>query len=275
MIDDYFPITVNRQLTNDIFLLQLAIPEISRTAQPGQFVMIRTGNGCYPLLRRPFSILQINSKAGTIDILLRTIGRGTSILSKMKSGEKLAVMGPLGNSFPLEGDFTTVLLLAGGIGLPPIYFAMKNLENSGKRIHLYYGTKTGTEQELLTSLSINSISIRQASEDGTRGYRGFITNLLQDDIRQGNFKADGKIRLFGCGPNQMMFHAAKTCQTVNIESYFSIETGMACGIGLCQGCVIPVRRNETSALEYKLACKEGPVFPGEIIAQEEYARFIV
>ncbi|MCL5019580.1 MAG: dihydroorotate dehydrogenase electron transfer subunit, partial [Patescibacteria group bacterium] len=271
----FFPITLNRRLTDDIYLLQLAIPEISTIARPGQFIMIRTGDGCSPLLRRPFSILQIDPGVGTIEILLRTVGRGTSMLSRMKPGEKLAVMGPLGNSFPFEGDFKTVLLLAGGIGLPPIYFANRYLTDSGKQLHLYYGTKTGSEQKILSSLAITSIPIHQASEDGSLGYHGFITELLQNDVEQGNIETNSGIRLLGCGPNRMMYHAAKLCQVMNIESYFSIETSMACGIGLCQGCVIPVRSKQSSTVEYKLVCKEGPVFPGEIIAQEEYARSIM
>lgn len=275
LVDNLFPVIENLQLTEDIVLLKLLIPEIAKSALPGQFVMMKVRQESYPLLRRPFSILTTDPVQGTVDILLRTVGRGTKLLGTAMPAKKLTVLGPLGNPFPLEGDYWHALLVAGGIGLPPVYFAIEPLRKMGKRITLYYGAKTETEHKILSGLNVHSVSLRQSTDDGTLGYHGYISELLREDVKAGGSKAMKGMRLFGCGPATMMHSAAMICEDLAIESFFSVETAMACGIGLCQGCVVPVSTTHSHGFEYKLACKDGPIFPGAVLAQEDYGRSLV
>lgn len=275
MFDQLFAIRENRRLTGDIFLLILEASGIACNALPGHFVMIRLPDRSHALLRRPMSILSAGSENGLLKILYRAVGRGTVLLSACRTGDSLMVLGPLGNSFPLDGTYRKAILVAGGIGIPPLVFAIPFLERLGKDIELFYGTRTGEEQDVLLTLNVNSVPVFQATDDGTTGFNGFVTELLRERLERGSLGDPADIRLFSCGPGQMMHHTAQLCMEHQIESYFSVETVMACGIGLCQGCVIPVLDETLKVKEYRLACKDGPVFPGHIIAQEGHGGSIM
>jgi dihydroorotate dehydrogenase electron transfer subunit len=255
MFDQTLKIIFNDKISSDTFLLGLRSPEIAAESMPGQFVMIRIDNTIDPLLRRPFSVCGIRDKK-TILILYRVLGKGTSILSQKQEGELVSVMGPLGNGFKLPDEEDKALLIAGGMGVAPLFFLAGRLNSF--HIEFMAGFKTSDEiirPERLDDLSIN-ISI--ATDDGSSDYKGFVTDLLEEYIDCHRESSDS-LRVYSCGPISMLKKTAAITAKNNIPCQVSLETHMACGLGVCQGCAVKVSGSESRS-PYRYACQDGPVF---------------
>lgn len=227
----------------NIFLLKVFSEKIILNAKSGQFCNIKVSNNHYPLLRRPFSIHDVNENS--IYFLFDIVGEGTKILSEKNIGDELDIIGPLGNGFNINDDFSTAILVAGGIGVAPFPFLIKKL--SDKKIVTYYGAKN--KNYLYTN---NLINLQISTDDGSFGYKGYVVDLLKKDLSENIFD---NIKIFGCGPTPMLKALQKYCINEQINCELSIESAMACGFGICQGCPI-----ETLDGNYKLICKDGPVF---------------
>ncbi|MFS0672371.1 dihydroorotate dehydrogenase electron transfer subunit [Ornithinibacillus sp. 179-J 7C1 HS] len=219
---------------------------ISRQANPGQFLHIQVGAHT---LRRPISIADCNRELETVTILFKVNGQGTKELANYNSGEKLEVLGPLGNGFPIEEDVpSTILLVGGGIGVPPLYYLGKNLKEKGCNIisvlgfqqkdHIFY------EEEFL---SLGELII--VTNDGSYGHKGFVTDVLHD--------INSYDRYYSCGPIPML--KALTTRLEGKKGYISLEERMGCGVGACFACVIQTKDRR----RYKKICKDGPVFTTE------------
>ncbi len=238
------------RFASDIVRLTLDSPDIASVARPGQFVMIRTGNGKDPLLRRPFSISQTSNQKH-FQILFKVVGRGTLLLSHCREGEFLSVLGPLGSGFTVDCQRMNCLV-GGGMGIAPLLFLGKTLsrtcpENSPLVV---VGSRTKEELEpLVNDFNEIGLTVHPATDDGSLGHHGLVTDVLKKlDLR-------GDSEIFVCGPHPMMAAVHFFCEERGYACQVSMETSMACGMGACLGCIVPVKNGA-----YAHACSDGPVF---------------
>ncbi len=236
-----------KSLTTEILELTFISEYLSSAAKPGQFINIRVGEN-FPLLRRPFSIFTVDGNK--VSIVFNVIGTGTKVLARKRSGDTLDVLGPCGNSFLsfVDDSFDTAIFVGGGIGVAPFPFLTKYFP-ANKKIVTYLG---GRHKELIVTKDLKNVKI--STDDGSEGYKGTVLDLIKKDFKENDY---GNIRFFVCGPTRMMKAVADYANERNAECYASLESDMACGIGLCQGCNIEVIGGEK---KYKLVCKEGTIF---------------
>ncbi|MEW6600428.1 MAG: dihydroorotate dehydrogenase electron transfer subunit [Nitrospirota bacterium] len=247
----------NRLLVKNHHLLTLHPLEKIKKTKPGNFFMVSVDNGLEPLLKRPLSVHRILGQ--DFQLLYRVMGKGTSILSRKKPDDILEILGPLGNGFPLNIRSDNITLVAGGIGIAPIFALAESL--NAKRPVLFYGARL--KKEILCLSEMDSIGIKPviATDDGSAGKKDNIVNLLKQHISRSRSRFSGTI-LYACGPTPMLKALSVFAQKNGLGGYFAMEQHMACGIGTCLGCVIKTTKG------YKRVCKEGPVFPIEEIVWE-------
>lgn len=267
MEDIQAKILCNDKISQGYFKMALDAPAIARGARPGQFVQIRCSDCLDPLLRRPFSIHRIPSSVyrtpKAIGILYEVVGKGTELLSKKQAGESVDVLGPLGSGFNLsrntEYGIRNTILIAGGIGAAPLVFLAEKLmeiQNPKSKIKIDVLIGARTKKLILCEKDFKNIGaeICIATDDGTRGYKGFVSNLFQKILR--NTEYGIRTTVYACGPHSMLQRIAEISKAHKMECQVSLEEKMACGIGACLGCAVKVRGKKA----YKLACKDGPVF---------------
>lgn len=240
------PVEKSIELDHDIYLLKIFCPEISRIIKPGQFLNIRVSESIYPLLRRPFSVC--DAENDHIYLMFNIFGEGTRILSRKQKGDLIDILGPLGNGFNLNDDFDTAVIVAGGLGAAPFPYFTRSLDNK-KKIYTFIGGRT--HQDII-KYGMKNIQI--STDDGSEGFKGTIVQLLENKFRSIVGK---KLKIFGCGPNQMLSALKSFCVKNNIECEVSAECAMACGFGICQGCPI---ESAVHPETYSLVCKDGPIF---------------
>ena len=237
-------VTSNTEVMPGVYLIWLESPQIASTAQPGQFVMVHSGEES--LLRRPLSIHQLDR--AELALLFTVVGKGTHWLAQCQAGDNIDLLGPLGNGYSLYPDSHNLLLVAGGIGIAPLCFLAQEALNQGCSVTLLLGAPTAAQLypgDLLPS----GAELVIATEDGTTGKKGMITDLLPDFAR----RAD---QTFACGPSSM-YRAMATQGQQLLEAksvQVSLEMRMGCGLGICYGCTLRTKRG------LKQVCKDGPVF---------------
>ena len=246
------------------YRLVLKAPEIAARAVPGQFVMVRVTDTLDPFLARPLGICSIPSKT-TIEILYRIAGRGTELLSRLKAGQTLSLLGPLGRGFPLPDKQSRPVFIAGGSGFPPLHFLARL---AGTRAHLFLGSKN---KECLPPLSIiqsfkeRVAGVHIATEDGSSGRKCMSTDLLESFLDKMEQEHKASLILYACGPHGMLASVNRIANEHSLPCFVSMEERMACGLGACMGCAVPVKSGG-----YQRVCKEGPVFDaGEIEWREQ------
>lgn len=240
-----------------IFLLELTSKHLSRNAKPGQFIEIRCGQDLDPLLPRPFSIHSV--KGNKIKILYKVVGKGTKLLSLKSPGDEISVLGPLGKGFSIDKKKKRSILFAGGMGTAPLYFLARALIERKLDVELYFGTKNSENLITMNPFKKLGVKIHTASEDGSCGKKGLITCLLDDKI----LKKTKSSKIYICGPWSMMKEIAKWASKNKLTGQVSLEKEMACGVGVCLGCVVKIKG------EYKRVCREGPVFDISDVDWEE------
>ncbi len=244
-------------IARDVVRLTLNAPEIAAAALPGQFVMIQIAPGKDPLLRRPFSIHQTSSE-GTLQILFKVVGRGTELLAHAKVGEQLSLIGPLGKGFVL-GEPGNACLVGGGMGIAPMLFLasrFQQLAKQGSAPKVILGARNRDElAPLIGDFKNLGLEVLAATDDGSLGHHGLVTDVL----KKINLSPD--FTVYSCGPRPMMAAIHHLCLKENIRCQVSVETVMACGMGACLGCAVPLK-----AGGYAHACSDGPVFEaGELL----------
>jgi len=240
-------VTDCRQILEGIFVLSFRSAEIARNAAPGQFVNIRCGDGCLPLLRRPFSISRIEDDS--IELLFSVVGKGTSLLSQKRPGEPLDVLGPLGMPFKIHGPYETAILVGGGLGAAPFPFLTDVLLRENKKVLTVVGARS------VKQLTVRHLlNVQLATDDGSQGFRGTVIDLLKTIVPN---DGSNSTKIFGCGPTKMLSARSEFARVRGMECELSLEGDMACGMGLCQGC--PVERSDGKK-KYSLVCVEGPTF---------------
>jgi dihydroorotate dehydrogenase electron transfer subunit len=266
----------NVPLARDTFRIRLACPEIARRIVPGQFLMVRLTGTDDPLLGRPLALYdtwldETGAPAG-VDVVYLIVGRMTRRLAGVRPGETLEVWGPLGNGFTPH-SVEHLLMVAGGIGQTP-FLALGREAVGGRRYGaparptprvrcttLCYGVRTADLLAGVEDFRAAGVDVRVSSDDGSVGRRGLVTQLLGEVLDE--FGAD-KCRVASCGPEKMMEAVAELAIARGVACDLSLETPMACGIGICFSCVAKVRQPDGS-WDYKRTCVEGPVFDAQKI----------
>lgn len=220
---------------------------LSKNLLPGQFLNIKIDDEKKFILRRPFSVSDVSMDEVTI--LFNIVGKGTFTLSEKKVGDKIDVLGPLGNGFDITADFKKAVILGGGIGVAPFPLLVKKLKEKGKEVFSFFGYRTKSDV-----IDFGFENTFLSTDDGSMGYHGNVNQHFLSRINE----FDKEItKIFACGPNVMLKNLSERLFESGFNIEVSIESYMACGIGICQGC--PVESfNEPQ--KYHLVCKDGPCF---------------
>lgn len=237
------------EIADDIYSMWLRTEEIAAHAKAGQFVSVYCNEGSR-LLPRPISICEIDREKGTLRIVYRVVGKGTEEFSKAEAGDSFEILGPLGNGFPIEeAKGKKVLMIGGGIGVPPMLQTAKEIEGEAIIVSGYRNQDLFLKEELE---SAGTLFI--ATEDGSVGTKGNVV----DAIRENQIEAD---MMFACGPKPMLRALKNYALEKGIPCWISMEEKMACGVGACLACVCQSKDVDShSHVHNKRICKDGPVF---------------
>ena len=241
-------------------LIWLKSPLIASMAQPGQFVMVCCGEDT--LLRRPFSIHQVNDDKTSLALLFSVVGRGTQWLSRRQAGDKIDLLGPLGNGYAIAPDSRNILLVAGGIGVAPLHFLAQKAIAEHYLVKLLYGARTAAELLSEQMLPLQ-IKVATATDDGTAGREGIVTSLLLLPDLLADF-TDWADQVFACGPSPMYKTMAKMPVLKDKPTQISLEVRMGCGLGVCYGCTVKTKTG------LKQVCRDGPIFKLNDIVWDEF-----
>lgn len=237
------------ELTNGIFSMWIQTETIAGDARPGQFVSLYCNDGAR-LLPRPISLCEIDKEQGRLRLVYRVAGKGTQEFAKLHSGDKISVLGPLGNGFPLElAKGKRVFLIGGGIGIPPMLETAKQLESQKSLVVGYRDQNLFLHEELKAAADLWI-----ATEDGSIGTKGNVLDAIREQKLEGDM-------IFACGPTPMLRAIKAFAQEQQMKCYLSLEEKMACGVGACLACVCQSKEvDEHSHVHNKRICKDGPVF---------------
>lgn len=249
-------ITTHKNLAPGYYRMTLSAPEIADSAVPGQFIQVGVAaeGSSDPLLARPISIYRIDRASGVISFIYKVVGRGTAILAGSREGELLRIYGPLGNGFTFPNHRNKIALIAGGVGMPPLFCSAEQWRQTEKTmdISLFYGGRTRHDLLELEKWQDMGVKIHAATEDGSYGRPGLVTDSFQE-----RHKAEKFDWLAACGPQPMLRAIQQIALKDGIPGEISLEANMACGIGACLGCSCRTTGG------YRRVCVDGPVFPLE------------
>lgn len=263
----------NRQLAKDTYLVRFAAPEIARQITPGQFVMLRLAGFNDPLIGRPLALYDTygpDSNPDSLSVVYLVKGKLSTRLATALAGQKLEVWGPLGNGF-LPQPTEHLVLVAGGIGQTPFlavaqealgrrrYGSPQREGGFAKRVTFCYGARSADYLTSIEDFDRLGVNVRIATDDGSRGHHGLVTDLVRKTLAEDGSSNAGKTRILCCGPEPMMEAVSHLASELGVPCQVSLETPMACGIGICFTCVAKVR-DERGEWDYKRTCVEGPVF---------------
>jgi dihydroorotate dehydrogenase electron transfer subunit len=252
----------NKRIKSLYFLLGIYCPPISNQIRPGQFIMLRTSKNNSPLLRRPFSVYK-NFPNNYPDkrirdcffILYKKVGKGTQKMTTFHKGEKINLIGPLGNGFTLPPlPFSPpVILIGGGVGIVSLFPLVKVL--NGRKLFALIGGKTKEDILCVEDFKKHNANIYIATEDGSLGFKGTVIDLFLS-LKE-TFLRNELPYIFACGPVGMLKELAARLKSKNLNCQVSLEARMGCGFGACWGCVVKTNHPQSP---YQRVCKEGPVF---------------
>ncbi len=300
-------VVANRRLCRDHYRLTLRVASLP-PARPGQFVHLCPDSynaedhdasdersrkdwvGAFhlPMLRRAFSIAGLGRSRDRVDVdvIYRVVGAATGWMETLREGGPVSLLGPLGNSFPVSDRKSVSWLVAGGVGLPPMLWLAEALHKTDKCVVAFCGAQTHD----LLALTLDPAAPPDASaktatpsakefaqwganvvlstDDGSLGFRGYIGSAMAAYHQVNPVAADALV-VYTCGPEPMMRFVAEYCLARQIECYVCVERNMACGTGMCQSCVVPIRdANDPAGWSYRLCCTDGPIFEARTIVWE-------
>ncbi|MBL9076281.1 MAG: dihydroorotate dehydrogenase electron transfer subunit [Planctomycetes bacterium] len=223
--------------------------------EPGQFYMLRTETRWPVQLPRPFSLYDRAPDGAWGSFLIKPVGEGTRALCEAQPGSGIVLNGPLGRPFP--ADVVDPVCIAGGVGLAPFLLLARQAHARGRPLRLLFGGRTC---EALAGLDdfAGIARVWTSTDDGSTGFRGLVTALLDDLLARGDVKPGDTV--FCCGPDPMMHAVAKLCERRALRCFLSLETYMACGYGVCNGCTVEVQGERFKGWPYSRTCMEGPVY---------------
>ncbi len=268
-VDIEAAVIANRRLSADYNVLAFDAPGIAAAARPGQFVMVKTSGALdtAPLLRRPFSIFEVlrdaHGRPSGVSIFNKTVGAGTSLLSRVEPGTRLSVLGPLGRPFEPIDPPADAWMVAGGVGLAPFITLASALTARGTRATLFYGARRADELHCVDLFEALGVRVVLATEDGSRGVHGRITVPLGAALA--DRPLGSPVKLFVCGPTPMMRACAGLAAAHGRACDVSLEQVMGCGLGGCYSCVVLARPSTGHGApggtpHHTRTCVDGPVF---------------
>lgn len=246
----------NKRYGKDLYKMEIFSPYICRNASAGQFVNVKCSpeNILDPFLRRPFSIYDIEKGFNVFSILYVVKGKGTRFLSTLEKGDNLNFAGPLGSGIEIVEEHKNFLLIGGGVGIAPLYLLAKNMLQAKKRVFFVSGFKDnsfiGWERDLLR-LKVN---YEIFTEDGSWGKKGLASDFIKENLNKYI-----KYKVYCCGPKNMLKVIQDILKGKNMSATAILEERMACGVGVCMGCVVKTR-DKNKGFVYKTVCKDGPAF---------------
>ncbi|MBN2279553.1 MAG: dihydroorotate dehydrogenase electron transfer subunit [Candidatus Marinimicrobia bacterium] len=242
----------NEQLADQYWKLVFDCPEIANEALPGQFIEVYFDHSL-KIFPRPFSIAKVEHDA--LELIYKVIGSQTEIMASWKPGETVQILGPLGNFFVISDDTKTHILVGGGVGLAPMVFMSEVLKE--KNFLFFCGGRNGREYFPEVHDPVRRII---STDDGSVGFHGNVVQCLEKEIAA----IETPVVIYACGPEKMCEALKYFGEKHNIPVQISMETIMACGMGLCQGCALKTY-DENGNDKISLVCKDGPIFKGEEI----------
>lgn len=239
------------ELAGGIYKMTLESEYVANTAFPGQFVNIRCCNGSNTVLRRPISICSVDRSGNSYDIVFQIKGGGTELLAAKRPGDEIDVMGPLGNPFETDLKYARIAVVGGGIGIFPLFFLLKESKAVVKRSYL--GFRNRDCIVLREEFGSVSSSLDIATDDGSEGFKGLVSEPLERDIAGSPFDI-----IYACGPALMLKKVSEIAKKYGIPCQVSLEQRMGCGFGACLVCACRIKHGDD--WEYQHVCKDGPVF---------------
>ncbi len=254
------PLVKHRDLKNGYHSLTFGPYHRAEDCRPGQFVHIQLPEAPV-FFRRAFSVAGVQAETQQVEILLKVSGRGSAALARMRRGDRVNLLGPLGTPFTLAGKSETTIVVAGGIGVPPMLFLTSEMLRRGYRaqaIEFYFGGRSAADVVERTRIKRLGIRFYPVTEDGSLGKSGLVTDQVENRLRA---KGNGeRLRLYACGPEGMLQVVNGIGLKHDVPGQLSLEAPMPCGIGICLGCVVRLSRGG-----YARVCCDGPVFDiGEV-----------
>jgi dihydroorotate dehydrogenase electron transfer subunit len=259
MYQEKAEVLANNRISADCYKMFLGSKNVAAEAKPGQFVHLKISNNKQnPFLRRPFAVHHLKNK-DEFAILYKIRGKTTQLMKSLKKGDMIDLIGPLGKGFVIDEKIEKYILVAGGIGLAPLFFLAEELIKNGKNLEFFYGARTKEQLLCLKETDKIECNFSIATDDGSLGLKGNVNDVLEKYLKD-NKGSD--IAVFAAGPKVMLKETALICKNNKISLQVSMDEIMACGVGVCLGCAIMTTDG------YKLTCKDGPVFKAEEIIWE-------
>lgn len=250
-------VLANEDLGAACRLLRLRVPEPldALDARPGQFVMLRGPWARHPMLPRAFSVL--DTAPGVLELLIKVVGRGTRLLAELQPGTAVTVLGPLGRAFPAAAPDIQDLAAGGGSGIPPLYLHALHASRSGlaHAVELLYGGRSGEDLVLADRIRAAGLELQCCTEDGSVGLEGRVTDLITARLDAPLPAPARRRRVLACGPTPMLQAVKALCTAQGVECWISLETEMACGLGICRGCSVGHPEGG-----WRCTCLDGAVF---------------
>ena len=264
-------ILAHYQFEGDQYILTLDSPEIAKATKPGQFVHITVSDSL--AMRRPISIMSVDTDNGTFDLLYKVVGEGTRQLAERKIGEVLSIIGPIGNGFELT-DKKLPLLIGGGVGMPPMIAIAQQMKDTNHDPFVILGSevpfpftpelsKIGNPcpnaSHTMPLLEEWNVACRLASLQDYKGvFKGYVTDLAREYLDTLSADELSEVEVYSCGPHPMLEAVAKLAKEYDLPCQVSLEEYMACAVGGCAGCVVEVQTDDGPAM--KRVCVDGPIF---------------
>ena len=257
-------ITANEQIADATWKVSLDAPEFAALARPGQFVMLRLPDCADPILGRPFAVFDADSSSGRVEAVYAVVGKATTRMTRLSAGAKLELWGPLGNGWSVAKRANPpkrLALVAGGVGSAPFYLLVKELmalpESKRPETTYVFGARSESRLNCVDDFRRLGVDVKVVTEDGSVGARGLVADVLPEIFSKSLDPQDAQI--LACGPTPMLRAVAKWSAERGYECWTSLESPMACGMGICFSCVVDWKTDD-GTWDYKRTCVDGPVF---------------
>jgi len=250
------PLIARERLDGEYIVLTFRHPAVAQEARAGQFVMIKANTWPDPVLRRPYSVMNVDPERATFTLFLKAVGTGSRHLADLRTGETAGCLGPLGRPFTLPPEGHEALLVAGGYGIAPFRLFCDQLLREGLRARVFYGGRTAGDLQVREPFAALGVPLHAATDDGSAGHHGRVTEAVEEYLET----RPGAVTLFACGPDAMLQAVALLAERRSLTAQVSLDPWMGCGVGTCLGCVVPIQRAHEERPHFRCACAEGPVF---------------
>lgn len=258
-------ITEHTRVAADAGILRFQTESKAPRFGPGQFFQLCPWQGSDPLLGRPFSILDQGDD--WISVLYQVMGRGTAMLADLRVGDTAKLIGPLGKPFAAPTRPGPILIVAGGVGIPPFLLVVRDLIAKGREAVVLLGARDEAHLYLRDAMTAEGARVLLATDDGSVGHKGFVTEILEQELAR--LGADSVGGIYTCGPEGMMHAVVKIARAAGVPGQASMERHMACGYGVCFTCVMKIKQPDGS-LHNTRTCLQGPVIPFDRLPDAEW-----